>query len=207
MALNGLLRRVANSPSHKINNPFRRWKFSTTYAFARNFSQVTIATVRALLKISKIRSKTKMRAKLLAVAVLGLLGLLRVPAIAQEKSDESAIRALEAKWANAYQQRQIGELAALLADDYVITTEDGNTYSKVGFISFNSGPLRVDLSEFSDLKVHIHQNVAVVTGIYHESGASSGKPYDYRDRVTDVWIKNGAKWQLLASHYSLSSKL
>ncbi len=148
-----------------------------------------------------------MPARFISAAVLAIFCSLIAPALAQEKSDESVIRNLEAKWADAYKQRQISQLAALLADDYVITTEDGNTYSKVGFISFNSGPLRVDASEFSDLKVHIHQHVAVVTGVYHERGAAAGKPYDYRDRVTDVWIKTAGNWQLLASHYSLPSKL
>lgn len=148
-----------------------------------------------------------MPVRLFSALVLGLLGFLIVPALAQERSDESAIRALEAKWADAYKQRQITQLASLLADDYVITTEDGTTYSKVGFVSFNSGPLRVDISEFSDLKVHIHGNVAIVTGAYHESGSASGKSYDYHDRVTDVWMKLGGKWQLIASHYSLLSKL
>lgn len=147
------------------------------------------------------------KARICSVVVLGLLGALTVPAIAQEKSDESTIRALEAKWADVYKQRQIGQLASLLADDYVITTEDGNTYSKIGFISFNTGPLRVDVSELSDLKIRMYPNVAVVTGLYHESGATAGKPYDYHDRLTDVWLKNGGKWQLIASHYSLPSKL
>ena len=147
-----------------------------------------------------------MRARPFFFAVLGLLGSLVVPAFAQEKSNESTIRALEAKWANAYKQRQIGELASLLADDYVITTEDGNIYSKIGFISFNMGPLRVDVSELSDLKIRMHDNVAVVTGLYHESGISAGKPYDYHDRLTDVWMKIGGKWQLIASHYSQPSK-
>lgn len=148
-----------------------------------------------------------MSAKIFSASILALLGSLIAPAPAQERSDEAAIRALEAKWADAYKQRQVGQLASLLAESYVITTEDGSTYGKVGFISFNSGPLRVDVSEFSDLKVHLHENVAIVTGSYHESGTSASKPYDYRDRVTDVWMKSGGKWQLIASHYSLPSKL
>ena len=93
-----------------------------------------------------------------------------------------------------------------MADDYVITTEDGTTYSKVGFISYNMGPLRVDTAEMADLKIRIHENVAVVTGNYHESGESNGTPYDYRDKITDVWMKLGGKWQLIASHRSLPSK-
>lgn len=73
-----------------------------------------------------------MKARICSVVVLGFLGAFIVPALAQDRSDESTIRALEAKWADVYKQRQISQLAALLADDYVITTEDGNTYSKIG---------------------------------------------------------------------------
>jgi ketosteroid isomerase-like protein len=122
---------------------------------------------------------------------------------AQEKSDAATVRALESKWVDAYKQRQIATVASLLADDYVITLEDGSTYGKVGFISYNAGSLRVDVAEVSNLKIRMHDNVAVVTGAYHERGVLGGKPYDYHDRLTDVWMKTGGKWQLIASHYSL----
>ena len=59
----------------------------------------------------------------------------------------------------------------------------------------------------SDLKIRIHGNIAVVTGAYHERGESGGKTYDYHDRLTDVWMKIGGKWQLIASHYSLPASL
>jgi ketosteroid isomerase-like protein len=140
-----------------------------------------------------------MRARRVSVAVLGVLACLSIPVLAQDKTTAASIRALESKWTDAYTQRQIAELAALLADDYVITTEDGTTFSKVGFISHNMNALRVDIAEMSTLKVRLHENVAVVTGDYHESGESGGKPYDDHDKLTDVWMKIGGKWQLIAS--------
>jgi ketosteroid isomerase-like protein len=42
----------------------------------------------------------------------------------------------------------------------------------------------------SDLRVRVHDNLAIVTGAYHEKGTSKGKPYENHDRFTDVWIKN-----------------
>ena len=126
---------------------------------------------------------------------------------AQEKSEEATVRALEQKWAAAYQQREISTVAALLADDYIITTEDGNTYGKIGFLSYNMGTVHVEVAELSDLKIRLYQNVAVVTGVYHEQGESGGKHYDYHDRLTDVWMKSAGKWQLIASHYSVPAKL
>lgn len=58
----------------------------------------------------------------------------------------------------------------------------------------------------SDLHVRVQGDAAVVTGIYHEKGDSSGKPYAYHDRFTDVWVKSGATWQVVASHNSVPFK-
>ena len=50
------------------------------------------------------------------------------------------------------------------------------------------------------------ENTAIVTGAYHEKGESNGKPYEYHDRLTDVWMKIGGNWQVVASHYSVPLK-
>jgi len=148
-----------------------------------------------------------MRARIFSALALCLLGCFAVRNLAQEKPDAAAIRALESKWVDAYKQRQITTVASLLADDYVITLEDGSTYGKVGFISYNAGSLRVDIAEVSDLKIRMHDNIAIVTAAYHEKGVLAGKSYDYHDRLTDVWMKTAGKWQLIASHYSLPANL
>lgn len=89
----------------------------------------------------------------------------------------------------------------------MITVEDGSTYSKTGYITHSAdSSVHVDLAELSDLKVHMHGNSAVVTGAYHEKGSSNSKPYEYRDRLTDVWLKTGGAWQVIASHYSVPVK-
>ena len=126
---------------------------------------------------------------------------------AQEKSDAATVRALEAKWAESYRQRNIEILSTLLSDEFVITVEDGSVFSKAGYISHTAdSKTHVQISEFSDLKVRVVGDVAVVTGSYHEKGESSGKPYDYHDRLTDVWMKSGGRWQVVASHYSVPYK-
>ena len=139
--------------------------------------------------------------------ILCLLAPLAVTVPAQEKSDAANIRALEMKWTESYKQRNIEILSSLLAEDFVITVEDGNTYSKAGYISHSAdASVHVQVAELSDLKVRMHGDTAVVTGGYHEKGESSGKSYEYRDRLTDVWMKVGGKWQVVASHYSVPYK-
>ncbi len=95
---------------------------------------------------------------------------------------------------------------SLLADDFIITVEDGSTFSKTGYIAHNgNSTVHVEVSDMSDLKVRMHGKTAVVTGAYHEKGTEKGKAYEYHDRFTDVWINNG-RWQLIVSHYSIPAR-
>ena len=126
---------------------------------------------------------------------------------AQEKSDAATVRALELKWTESYKQHNIDILSSLLAEDFVITIEDGSVYSKAGYITHSAdSATHVQVAELSDLKVRVHGDTAIVTGAYHERGNSNGKRYEYHDRLTDVWMKFGGKWQVVASHYSVPYK-
>ena len=142
-----------------------------------------------------IRTTWALSACLLTISTLSL---------AQEKSDAAIIKALEMKWAESYKQHSIDMLSSLLADEFVITVEDGNVYSKAGYISHTAdAKVKVHVAEMLDLKVRMHGDTAIVTGSYHEKGESEGKPYEYHDRFTDVWMNLDGRWQVIASHYSI----
>lgn len=137
-----------------------------------------------------------------------LLVLLSINSVAQEQGAAAQVRRMEEKWTEAYKERSIDILSTLLTEDFVITVEDGNTYSKAGYITHSADPtVKVEVAELSDLRVRVRGgNIAVVTGAYHEMGRSNGKPYEYHDRLTDVWVKVGNNWRVLCSHYSIPAK-
>jgi ketosteroid isomerase-like protein len=141
---------------------------------------------------------------------LGLLLCLTISLAAQEPAGAAAqVRRLEEKWTAAYKERDIDILSTLLTEDFVITVEDGSTYSKAGYITHSADPtVKVEIAELSDLRVRVRGGgmIAVVTGAYHEKGLSNGKPYEYHDRLTDVWVRTGNGWRVLASHYSVPVK-
>ena len=149
-----------------------------------------------------------MRFRMVLTLILVLLAYFAVPGTAHAQADTAAsIRKLEEKWTESYKKRQINILSSLLAEDFVITVEDGSVYSKSGYISHTADTsVQVDVAEISDLRVRMHGNTAVVTGAYHERGKSNGKPYEYHDRLTDVWMKFGSNWQVISSHYSVPLK-
>jgi len=143
-----------------------------------------------------------------AVIAAGFAITLAITCVSVAEEDDAAkVRSLELKWTESYKQRKIDILSSLLAEGFVITVEDGATYSKSGYITHTADDsVQVKVAELSELKVHLHGNVAVVTGDYHEKGISNGKPYEYRDRLTDVWMKREGNWQVIASHYSVPVK-
>ena len=125
-------------------------------------------------------------------------------AAGKQSTPASDVLTLEQKWNDVYKRSDVATMNTLLADDYIITTEDGSTFSKMGYIAHNgNSTVHVDVSKMSDLMVRMHGDTAVVTGAYYEKGVEDGKAYDYHDRLTDVWMKSRGRWQLIASHYSL----
>jgi ketosteroid isomerase-like protein len=150
-----------------------------------------------------------MRIRLFLLAILLTLLTLGPSELgaAQSKPEPAAskVLALENKWNEAYKRGDVATMGSLLDDDFVITVEDGSTFSKSGYIAHNGGSaVHVEISEMTEVRVRMHGNVAVVTAAYHEKGTDKGKPYESRDRLTDVWMKNktGA-WQVIAAHYGV----
>jgi ketosteroid isomerase-like protein len=129
-------------------------------------------------------------------------------AVGQNNPDSaSRVLALEHQWNEVYKLGDIAGMNSLLADDYIMTEEDGSTFGKTGYIAhYGNSTVHVDVSKMSEIKVRMHGNTAVVTGAYHEKGTQKGKPYEYRDRLNDVWMSTNGKWQLVVSHYSFSSR-
>ena len=118
----------------------------------------------------------------------------------------SKVTALEAQWNDAYKRGDAAGMTALLSDDFIITVEDGSTFSKTGYLAHTAdSELRVQISDMTDLRVRVHGNIAIVTGAYHEKGTSKGRAYESHDRFTDVWTKTPTGWQVIASHYSIPS--
>lgn len=145
----------------------------------------------------------------MAGLLFGLLLCSAIPMAAQERGFGAAeVRKMEEKWTVAYKERDIDILSTLLTEDFIITVEDGATYSKAGYITHSADPtVHVEVAEQSDMRVRVRGGMlAVVTGAYHERGQSNHKPYEYYDRFTDVWVRVGNGWRVVCSHYSVPKK-
>jgi len=52
------------------------------------------------------------------------------------------------------------------------------------------------------MKMRVHGDTAVATGKTHTKGISGGTPFDLQFQFTDTFVKDGARWRLLAGHVS-----
>jgi ketosteroid isomerase-like protein len=134
-------------------------------------------------------------------ALVCALGLI---AGAQESSNaavEGKIIALEKLWNQAYKSGDTKALDSILDDSIVLINDDGSVQTKKEFLptvkATNAQEQQV-APEF--LKVHVHGNVAIATGVLRVKGVEGGNSYTRRERFVDTWLHKGDNWVCIATN-------
>ena len=135
--------------------------------------------------------------RLLLVASVVLSGAV---AFAQG-SVEKALMDLEHQWVKAQLASNGEALAPLLAADFVALQADGTLQTKAAYVANTTGKAKWQVNAVSDMKVQVHGDSAVVTGIWTGKGTdATGKAVDGRERYADTWVKMpDGKWQCVVS--------
>ncbi|HSS96697.1 MAG TPA: nuclear transport factor 2 family protein [Terriglobales bacterium] len=121
--------------------------------------------------------------------------------------DSTKVVAMENAWNQAELKNDASAVQLLLADDFIMTTAEGELYNKAQIVaSIREKSYEPDVLQSSDMVVHAHGNTAVVTGMYLEKGTDKGKPWERRGRFTDTWMFKDNRWQCIASHFSIKPK-
>jgi ketosteroid isomerase-like protein len=128
----------------------------------------------------------------------------RAQAISAGSPDAARILSLENAWNQAEQQKDAKALNLLLAEAFVYIDYDGTLMDKAEFLASVSGKsLRPQQIANLSMKVYVYGKIAIVNGIYRESGTRDGKPYSRRGRFIDTWISVKDTWQCAASQSTL----
>lgn len=138
-----------------------------------------------------------------------LVVLMRPTASPQEQPDaeQTRILALENAWNQAEEHKDIKALDSLLDSTLVYIDYDGSLMDKAQFIASVKAPaLHPEQIVNESMTAHVYGNSAVVTGVYHEKGERSGKPYLRRGRFTDTWVLAQGTWVCVASQSTLIAK-
>ena len=86
-------------------------------------------------------------------------------------------------------------IARFFADDWVIDDADGRVIDRSQFLSVvESGALKHESMESTDVEVRVYGDTAVVTGITTSKGQFMGQSFTTRERATDVLARLNGSW-------------
>jgi hypothetical protein len=132
--------------------------------------------------------------KQILFAVILIAGITSI-AFGQYKkgSVEEKLIQLDRAWTFAELKGDKKAAAALIADDYVGTTQQGAVENKTQYLA--SVVPNADMVRSDDYKVTIYGNTAIMT---HRSTVEGVRNIKFRS--THVWMKRGSKWLIVAHH-------
>ena len=134
--------------------------------------------------------------------LLGILLCCTTPLLAQESdaSIQGKINALEKLWNQAYKSGDTKALDSILDDSIVLINDDGSIQTKKEFLaSVKTSNAQEQQVAPEFLKVSVHGNVAVASGVLRVKGVQNGKPYTRRERFVDTWLHKGDSWVCIAT--------
>ena len=122
------------------------------------------------------------------------------PAKSASSDVEQTLMKIERDALAALLKKDVAAFGRIFADDAVLNTPDGTAQTKSQLIAdVKSGDLAIESSEISDMKVRAYGNAAVVTYVTNDKGKYKGQDVSGRYRWTDVFVRSGGTWQIVAS--------
>jgi ketosteroid isomerase-like protein len=117
---------------------------------------------------------------------------------------EQAVMALEQKWLQSQKNNDTAMLEPLLADNIADTSTEGKLLTGKAAVVKDAKAVKWTSAEYTDMKVTVHGDAAIVTGIFNGKGTdAAGKAVNVHERFTDTWVKMpDGKWLCVASHGS-----
>lgn len=115
---------------------------------------------------------------------------------------------LEQDWCKAYLARDVKVLGRIEADQWVCTSHKGELFSRAeDMADLESGTYAATEFKIENVKVRLHGDTAVVTGIQTERATYKGEDASGVFAITDTWQKQrDGSWQCIASQLTKLEK-
>lgn len=130
----------------------------------------------------------------MCVLVLGMASAV-VGQAKKTPSVQDQLIELDKAWTRAELKGDRRAAGALVAEDFVGTTQRGQIQTKADYIA--SITPNSDMVKSDDYKITVHGNTAIMT---HRSTVEGVRNIQFRS--THVWMKRNGKWLIIAHHGS-----
>ncbi|HYK41375.1 MAG TPA: nuclear transport factor 2 family protein [Thermoanaerobaculia bacterium] len=140
----------------------------------------------------------------LAALVLSILSPRQASGSAAD--DEKAVAALDTRYQAAVAKNDAATMDRILADDFVLVTGRGKTFTKSDLLADARGGKSVyekQEEEPGSQKVRVWGDTAVVTALLWIKGTREGTPVDYKLWFSDTYVRTKAGWKYVFGQASI----
>jgi ketosteroid isomerase-like protein len=137
--------------------------------------------------------------------ILGILILTMMPAsrAASTADDENTVGALDTEYQAAVKANDAVTMDRILADDFVLVTGLGKTYTKADLLEEARSKRTVyEHQEDSARRVRVWGDTAIVTAQLWAKGTEDGKAFDYKLWFSDTYVRTPAGWRYVLAQAS-----
>jgi ketosteroid isomerase-like protein len=110
------------------------------------------------------------------------------------------IQTLERQWMQAWVDNDLATCAAILADDFLLTSARGTLMPKDAWLANAGSVFKCTAFEWIELVVRPFGDVAVVHGRSRQQASVGGQDWSGVFLTTDVWVRRDNTWQVVARH-------
>jgi ketosteroid isomerase-like protein len=119
-------------------------------------------------------------------------------------ADDKILAALDSEYQAAVKANDVATMHRILADDFVLVTGSGKTYSKQDLLNESrSGAFVYEHQEDTEKTVRTWGDTAIVTAKLWEKGTNGGEAFDYTVWFSDVYIRTPQGWRYVFGQSSL----
>jgi ketosteroid isomerase-like protein len=136
---------------------------------------------------------------------LGILVAMAVKSANASASDEGKnVAALDTEYQAAVQKNDTVAMDRILADDFILVTGVGKTYTKTDLLDeARSGRVLYERQDDSAQTVRFWGETAVVTAKLWAKGTENGKPFEYSLWFSDTYVRTPTGWRYVFGQASL----
>ena len=140
----------------------------------------------------------------LLVFVLGMALIIGATEPARSSvDDDKAVAALDKEYQEAVKNNDVATMDRILADDFVLVTGLGKTYTKADLLEeARSKRVIYERQEDSNQKVRVWGDTAVVTALLWAKGTEDDKPFDYKLWFSDIYLRTQNGWRYVLAQAS-----
>jgi ketosteroid isomerase-like protein len=117
--------------------------------------------------------------------------------------DEKVVASLDTEFQAAVKANDAGTIDRILADNFVLVTGRGKTYTKADLLEeARSQRFVYEHQEDSSQTVRVWGDTAVVTALLWAKGTDGGNPFDYKLWFSDTYVRTPAGWRYVFAQAS-----